>query len=107
MAKRLTTIKKEVEANVESWIASQTKYYEEYNLKVEGYDYNVKIEDDRVQVCFDGGMIFDTINEHLVSVENDYWESYFCDETASKIFGLDKYSDWQEYASWRLDIFEG
>ena len=100
MAKRLTTIKKEVEANVESWIASQTKYYEEYDLKVEGYDYNVKIEDGRIQVCFDGGMIYDTIND----VE---YTGCFCEETASKIFGLDKYSEWEEYVSWRLDIFEG
>ena len=104
MAKRLTTIKKEVENSVESWIASQERMF---GKLIGSYDYNVRIEDGCVQVCFDGGSIWDTINEHLVSVEDDYWASYFCDETASKIFGLDKYSDWQVYASWRLHIFEG
>ena len=98
MAKRLTTIKKEVENSVKSWIASQESKFGK--SKYDSYDYNVRIEDGRVQVCFDGGSIYDLIND----VE---YTGCFCDETASKIFGLDRYSDWQEYASWRLAIFEG
>ena len=97
MAKRLTTIKKEVENSVESWIASEERMF---GKLIGSYDYNVRIEDGCVQVCFDGGSIYDAIND----VE---YTACFCDETASKIFGLDKYSDWQVYASWRLDIFEG
>ena len=97
MAKRLTTIKKEVENSVESWIASEERMF---GKLIGSYDYNVRIEDGIVQVCFDGGSIYDAIN-HVETT------GCFCEETASKIFGLDKYSDWQEYASWRLDIFEG
>ena len=96
--KRLTTIKKEVEDSVKSWIDSQDYDYG-------SYDYSVRIEDNTVQVCFDGGTIWDFINEHLTSVEDEYWDNYFCNETASKIFGLDKYNNWQVHASWRLDIY--
>ena len=103
MAKRLTTIKKEVENSVKSWIASQESKFGK--SKYDSYDYSVRIVEDHVEVCFDGGTIWDYINEHWVS--EDYSDSYFCYDTATKIFGLDKYSDWQEYASWRLDIFEG
>ena len=96
--KRLTTIKKEVEESAEKWIASQ-----DYNYG--SYDYSVRIEGDHVEVCFDGGTIWDFINEHLMSVEPEYWDNYFCDSVASEIFGLDKYGNWQVHASWRLDIY--
>ena len=119
---KLEKIKSSIETNFHNYLVNQEKEDKEFcerhpdagfDLsdfpKRSDYDHSIHIDEDgnRVSIIFDGGLIYERINCHIISTGDgaedfveDYW---FCDETASKIFGLSKY-DWSPYASYQIDV---
>ena len=117
---KLEKIKSSIETNFRNYLVAQEKKDKEFcekydfdlSFKRSDYDCSIYIneEDENrecVSIIFDGGLIYDLINTHFIStgdgVEDYYEDSWFCDETASKIFGLSKY-DWSPYASYQIDV---
>ena len=118
---KLEKIKSKIETNIHNYFVAEEKSWKKlckkYDLCVSecrcfnksDYYYSIHIDEDgnNVSIVFDGGGFYEAINCHIIStgdgVEDfveDYW---FCDETASKIFGLSKY-DWSPYASYQIDV---
>jgi len=116
---KLEKIKSSIETNFRNYLVAQEKkdkaFCERHDFdlsdfpKKSDYDHSIHIDEDgnRVSIIFDGGLIYDLINTHFIStgdgVEDYYEDSWFCNETASKIFGLSKY-DWSPYASYQIDV---
>ena len=97
---RLTTIEKKIKTNIEKFITDSIDWIEDSEKEKarKGYYYTIETnkEDNRVEISFDGGMIYDTLNYH----------GYIDDESVEKIFGISKLKlDWEPYASWRIDIY--
>jgi hypothetical protein len=115
---KLEKIKSQIKTNIENYFIAEEKSDKEWSekhgfscsFKRAEYDYLVRINEDEnaVSIIFDGSMFYDLINTHFVSTgkgTEDYREqSWFCDETASKIFGLSKYH-WEQYASYQIDVY--
>lgn len=97
---RLTTIEKKIKTNIEKFITNSIDWVEDSEKEKErrGYYYTIKTnkEDNKIEISFDGGMIYDTLNYH----------GYIDDESVEEIFGISKLKlDWEPYASWRIDIY--
>ena len=122
MNKKLEKIKSNIETNLHKYIVNQEKKDKEYcerhpdagfDLsdfpKRSDYDCSIHIDEDgnRVSIIFDGGLIYEEINCHIIITGDgveDFEERYWFDsEVASKIFGLSKY-DWSGYASYQIDV---
>ena len=114
---KLEKIKSQIETNIYNYFIAEEKRDKEsvkeygYSLfNKSDYDYLVRINEDEnaVSIIFDGGMFYDLINTHFVSTgkgAEDYREeSWFCSDTAEKIFDLSKY-DWDCYASYQIDVY--
>ena len=114
---KLEKIKSQIETNIRNYFIAEEKSDKEWSekhgfscsFKREEYDYLVRIneDEDAVSIIFDGGMFYDLINTHFIKtgedVEDYIEESWFCSETAERIFDLSKY-DWSPYASYQLDV---
>ena len=97
---RLTTIEKKIKTNIEKFITNSIDWVEDSEKEKarRSYYYIVETnkEDNRIEISFDGGMIYDTLNYH----------GYIDDESVEEIFGISKLKlDWEAYASWRIDIY--
>ena len=97
---RLTTIEKKIKTNIEKFITNSIDWVEDSEKEKErrSYYYTIKTnkEDNKIEISFDGGMIYDTVNYH----------GYIDDESVEEIFGISKLKlDWEPYASWRIDIY--
>jgi hypothetical protein len=97
---RLTTIEKKIKTNIEKFITNSIDWVEdsEKDKERKSYYYTIETnkEDNRIEISFDGGMIYDTLNYH----------GYIDDESVEEIFGISKLKlDWEPYASWRIDIY--
>jgi len=97
---RLTTIEKKIKTNIEKFITNSIDWVEDSEKDKERKNYYYTIEtnkeDNKIEISFDGGMIYDTLNYH----------GYIDDESVEEIFGISKLKlDWEPYASWRIDIY--
>ena len=97
---RLTTIEKKIKTNIEKFITNSIDWVEdsEKDKERKSYYYTIETnkEDNKIEISFDGGMIYDTLNYH----------GYIDDESVEEIFGISKLKlDWEPYASWRIDIY--
>lgn len=97
---KLTTIEKKVKTNIEKFITNSIEWVEDSKKEKERRSYYYTIEtnkeENRIEISFDGGMIYDTLNYH----------GYIDDESVEEIFGISKLKlDWEPYASWRIDIY--
>ncbi len=97
---RLTTIEKKIKTNIEKFITNSIDWVEdsEKDKERKSYYYTIETnkEDNRIEISFDGGMIYDTLNYH----------GYIDEESVEEIFGISKLKlDWEPYASWRIDIY--
>ena len=115
---KLEKIKSQIETNIYNFLNAEEKRDKEWSEKhgfscsfnKSEYDYLVRINEDEsaVSIIFDGGMFYDLINTHFIQTgegAEDYREeSWFCSDTAEKIFDLSKY-DWDCYASYQIDVY--
>ena len=97
---KLTTIEKKVKTNIEKFITNSIDWVEDSKKEKERKSYYYTIEtnkeENRIEISFDGGMIYDTLN----------YNGYIDDESVEEIFGISKLNlDWEPYASWRIDIY--
>ena len=97
---RLTTIEKKIKTNIEKFITNSIDWVEdsEKDKERKSYYYTIETnkEDNRIEISFDGGMIYDTLNYH----------GYIDDESVEEIFGISKLKlEYEPYASWRIDIY--
>ena len=97
---RLTTIEKKIKTNIEKFITNSIDWVEdsEKDKERKSYYYTIETnkEDNRIEISFDGGMIWEILNFH----------GYIDDESVEEIFGISKLKlDWEPYASWRIDIY--
>ena len=105
---KLTTIEKKVKTNIEKFITNSINWVEDsekenklinpYIKERKSYYYTIETnkEKNRIEISFDGGIIYDTLNYH----------GYIDNESVEKIFGISKLKlDWEPYASWRIDIY--
>ena len=81
---RLTTIEKKIKTNIEKFITNSIEWVEDSEKEKarRSYYYIVETnkEDNRIEISFDGGMIYDTLNYH----------GYIDDESVEEIFGISK-----------------
>jgi hypothetical protein len=97
---RLTTIEKKIKTNIEKFITNSIDWVEdsEKDKERKSYYYTIETnkEDNRIEISFDGGMIWEILNFH----------GYIDDESVEEIFGISKLKlDYEPYASWRIDIY--
>ena len=122
---KLEKIKSSIETNFRNYLVNQEKEDKEFcerhpdagfDLsdfpKRSDYDCSIYINEEYenrecVSIIFDGGLIYERINCHIIVTgdgADDFVEDYWFDsEIASKIFGLSKY-DWSPYASYQIDV---
>jgi len=120
--RKLEKLKSQIQKNISNYLDVEEKKWNEWTAKFDpsplpfgrkDYDYVVRIDEDKecVSILFDGGMFYDLINTHFVQktgttgedIDDFIEQSWFCEKTAERIFGLSKY-DWSPYASYQLDV---